>query len=137
MTEAFWNLFSRPDVRTPFLLVITHNTLLMFSGPIAIIFYAVEVLQSEGGGLNKHLASIIVAVVLVVGGIIGILTVQKFPRVRLAMVSMTLMSVCLGVLGGSLYTTSLSPQLQNIIKVTSVTVFIFVCNAGKVSLSDH
>ena len=137
MTEAFWNVFSRADVRTPFILVITHNSLLMFSGPIAIIFYAVEVLQSEEGGLNKHLASIIVGIVIVLGGIIGIFAVQKLPRVRLAMMSMTLMSICLAALGGALYTTSLSPQIQNIIKVSAVTVFIFVCNAGKVSLSVY
>ena len=135
MTEAFRNVFSRADVRTPFLLVITHNSLLMFSGPVAIIFYAVEVLQSEEGGLDEHLASIIVGLVIVIGGILGIFAVQKLPRVRLAMISMTLMSICLAVLGGSLYTRSLSPQLQNIIKVTSVTVFTFVCNSGNFSLS--
>ena len=133
MTEAFRNVFSRADVRTPFILVITHNSLLMFSGPIAIIYYAVEVLQSEEGGLDKHLASIIVGLVIVIGGILGIFAVQKLPRVRLAMVSMSLMSICLAVLGGALYTTALSPQLQNVIKVTSVTVFVFVCNAGKLS----
>ena len=137
MTEAFRNVFSRRDVRTPFILVITHNSWLMFSGPIAIIFYAVEVLQSEEGGLNEHLASIIVGIVIVLGGIIGIFAVQKLPRVRLAMMSMTLMSICLAVLGGALYSTSLSPQIQNIIKVSAVTVFIFVCNAGKVSLSVY
>jgi len=135
MTEAFRNVFSRADVRTPFLLVITHNSLLMFSGPVAIIFYAVEVLQSEEGGLDEHLASIIVGLVIVIGGILGIFAVQKLPRVRLAMISMTLMSICLAVLGGSLYTRSLSPQLQNIIKVTSVTVFTFVCNSGNFSLT--
>ena len=44
---------------------------------------------------------------------------------------MSLMSVCMGVLGGALYTTSLSPQVQNIIKVASVTAFIFSCSAGQ------
>ena len=131
MTEAMQNL-SRPDVRSPFILIVIHNLLFVTSGQIAITFYAVGIFQSDDGiGLDQNLASVIVAINFVTGGILGIFAVQKLPRVRLSLVSMTLMSICMGVLGGALYTTSLSPQLQNIIKVTSVTAFIFSCSAGK------
>ena len=131
MMEAFRNL-SRPDVRKPFILVAFNELIVAFSGPLAIIYYSVGVFENTGVSLDKYLASIIVATILVMGGILGTFLVQRLPRVRLAMVSMTLMSICMAVLGGVLYTTTLSPQLQNIMKVVSVTAFVFSCTAGKV-----
>ena len=108
MTEAVRNL-ARSDVRTPFLLLIANFFFVMFSGPFAIIFYSIEIFQNIAAGLDKHLASIIVAVIRVMGGILGIFLIQKLSRVRLAMLMMTLMSLSMTVLGVILYIRTFSP----------------------------
>ena len=131
MMEAVRKL-SRPDLRTPFILITINFFIVTFSGSSAIIYYSVEIFQSEDlVGLNKHLASIIVAVILVLGGILGIFLVKKQPRVRLSMIMMTLKSVCMGVLGLALYVTSLSAYNQNIVKVATVTVYMLCSSAGQ------
>ena len=50
LKEAIKNL-SRYDIRTPFLLTIFSFLSVMFSGPFAIIFYAVEIFQEAGSGV--------------------------------------------------------------------------------------
>ena len=122
---------SRPEVRTPFILITTNFFLVTLSGASAIIYYSVDVFQSKGvAGLNKHLASIIVAVILVLGGILGIFLVKKYPRVQLSLIMMTIKSFCMAVLGAALYETSLSEYQQNMIKVTTVTVYMLCSSAG-------
>ena len=130
MTEAVRKL-SRPEVRTPFILITTNFFLVTLSGASAIIYYSVDVFQSKGvAGLNKHLASIIVAVILVLGGILGIFLVKKYPRVQLSLIMMTIKSFCMAVLGAALYERSLSEYQQNMIKVTTVTVYMLCSSAG-------
>ena len=122
----------RRDVRTPFILIFTNFIILNLSGPLTIIFYAVEIFKSEEGiGLDHHLASIIVATTLVIGGILGIFLTQNLPRVRLSMVTMSLMSLCMAVLGGALYMTSLPLELLIKIKVSSLTVYMFCFASGQ------
>ena len=131
MTEAVRNL-ARSDVRTPFLLLIANFFFVMFSGPFAIIFYSIEIFQNIAAGLDKHLASIIVAVIRVMGGILGIFLIQKLPRVRLAMLMMTLMSLSMTVLGVILYIRTFSPPslLLDVLPVISVTFYMFCFGAG-------
>ena len=135
MTEAVRNL-ARPDVRTPFLLITANFFFVMLSGPFAIIFYSVEIFQSTGAGVNKHLASIIVATIRVLGGALGIFLVQKLSRVRLSMAMMTLMSASMAVLGVAVYlkTSPSSSPLLDIIPVISVTVYMFCFGAGAAPL---
>ena len=131
MTEAVRNL-ARSDVRTPFLLLIANFFFVMFSGPFAIIFYSIEIFQNIAAGLDKHLASIVVAVIRVMGGILGIFLIQKLPRVRLAMLMMTLMSLSMTVLGVILYIRTFSPPslLLDVLPVISVTFYMFCFGAG-------
>ena len=131
MTEAFRNI-TRPDIRTPFILITTNFFLVMFSGPFAIISYSVQIFESSVADIDKHLASIIVAVIRVVGGILGIILVQKLARVRLSMVTMSLMSVSMTLLGLSLYlkTFSVSSPVLDVVTVSSVTAYMFCFGAG-------
>ena len=131
MTEAISNL-SRPDVRTPFLLITVNFYLVMLSGPFAIIFYSVEIFQNTGANIDKYLASIIVAAIRVTGGVVGIFLIQKLPRVKLSMIIMTLMSVSMAVLGGTLYlkTLSFNSALLDVMTVISVTFYMFCFGAG-------
>ena len=131
MTEAFRNL-SRPDVRTPFILITINMCLLTFSGPDAIIFYSEDIFESTVVSIDKYLASIIVAAIQVTGGVLGIFLIQKLPRVRLAMVSMTLMSASMAVLGGVLYVkrdSAYSPVLD-VVPLFSLTFYMLCLGAA-------
>ena len=137
MMEAVRNLSRHRDIRIPFILITTNFFLVTFSGSSAIIYYSVEIFQSdEVVGLNKYLASIIVAAILVIGGVLGIFLVRIQPRVRLSMIMMTLQSVCMGVLGAGLYVTTLSEYLS-IIKVTTVTTYMLCSSAGQSELPRY
>ena len=132
MLEAFRNL-SRPDVRKPFILVAFNEFIVAFSGPLAIIYYSVGIFENTGVSLDKYLASIIVAAILVMGGILGTFLVQRLPRVRLAMVSMTLMSVSMAVLGGVLYIKTDWDNSGVLDVVTVISMVAFMLCVGAVS----
>ena len=135
MMEAVRDLSRHRDIRIPFILITTNFFLVTFSGSSAIIYYSVEIFKSEEeekvDGM-KYLSSIIVAAILVIGGILGTYLVKIQPRVRLSMIMMTLQSVCMGVLGGALYNVkNLSDYHLNIIKVTTVTTYMLCSSAGR------
>ena len=135
MMEAVRDLSRHRDIRIPFILITTNFFLVTFSGSSAIIYYSVEIFKSEEeekvDGM-KYLSSIIVAAILVIGGILGTYLVKIQPRVRLSMIMMTLQSVCMGVLGGALYNVkNLSDYYLNIIKVTTVTTYMLCSSAGQ------
>ena len=131
MTEAFRNL-SRPDVRTPFILITINMFLVTFSGDLAVIYYSVNIFKNAGVSIDKYLASIIVAAIRVTGGVLGIFLIQRLPRVRLAMVSVTLMSASMAVLGGVLYikTDSAHSQVLDVVPVISLIIYMFSFGAG-------
>ena len=128
--EALKNL-SRYDVRTPFLLITANFWIVMFSGPAIIVFYSVEIFQNTG--INHYLASILVIGVQVIGGIIGMFLVQKFPRVKLNMFMMTLMAAMMATLGTAVYFKDNGYEDSNaldIAQVIAVVVYMFAFRAG-------
>ena len=80
----------------------------------------------------KYLASIIVAAIRVAGGFLGTFLIQRLPRVRLAMVTITLMSLSMAVLGGVLYikTDSTHSPVLEVVPVVSLVVYMFCFGAG-------
>ena len=133
MTDALKNL-SRSDVRTPFLLVTVNYWIAMMSGTPIIVFYSVSIFQEAGAGINKHLASILVASINVIGGIVGIFLVQKLPRVKLNMVATSLMSVCMAALGTALYLKDSLPDSAHLldwVAVVAVVLYMFSFGAGR------
>ena len=114
------------------MLTTINMCLVAFSGPIAIIYYSVGVFENTGVSIDKYLASIIVAAILVTGGILGTFLIQRLPRVRLAMVSMTLMSASMAVLGGVLCmkTDYANSWVVDVVPVVSVTLYMFCYGAG-------
>ena len=67
---------------------------------IPILF---EKSQDVGVSTSGYLAAIITAGIRVLGGVIGIFLIRTMPRVRLAMLSLTLLSVSMMVLGTVYY----------------------------------
>ena len=133
LKEAFVNLFTRPDVRKPFLIVTTNFFLVMFSGPIIVIFYSVEIFMSAGIDVSEFVAAILTAVLRVLGGLFGTLLVQKLPRVRLAMAGITMMSLSMMTLGVVFYLKDQGCQhpVLNGLPVAALTLYNFSFGAGK------
>ena len=107
------------------------------SGTPIIVFYSVSIFQEAGAGINKHLASIVVASINVIGGIVGIFLVQKLPRVKLNMVATSLMSVCMAALGTALYLKDSLPDSAHlldwvaVVAVVAVVLYMFSFGAGR------
>ena len=129
MTEAIRNL-RRSEIRTPFLLIFTSYLFVMWSGPIVIVFYAVEIFE-KAGATDQYMSAIISASVRVLGGVVGIFIIRLMPRVRLAMVSMTLLSVSMFTLGAVFYVKQYhQSQLLDILPVCCVALYQFSYGAG-------
>ena len=132
ITEAIKNL-SRYEIRTPFLLSIFVFLFAMFSGPFAIIFYAVDIFKDAGVNSNQHMAAIITAIVRIGGGIVSIFLIHKLPRVKLAMAAMSLMSISILALGTLIY---FKDQYEDnisfqVLPIVLVTIYMFSFGAGK------
>ena len=129
--DAIKNL-TRPDIRTPFIIILINFFFVMLSGPFAVIFYAVEIFKDAGVDTNEHLSAILSALVRVAGGVLGIFLVQKLPRLRLAMVTITLMSISMIGLGIVIYLKNIwgSNQILNILPIIFVTMYMFSFGSG-------
>jgi len=131
MKEAMKNL-SKPNIRTPFLIILFNFFFIMFSGPFAVIFYSVDIYKNSGVQANDHVAAIISAAVRVGGGIIGIFLIQRFPRVKLAALSINIMGLSMTILGVALYFKSIGfeGQLIQTLPLIFVTLYMFAFGAG-------
>ena len=130
--EALKNL-SRSDVRTPFLLVLTNFYLVLWTGPLVFIFYSVEIFQDAGVNVNEYVAAILTAVLRVCGGICSVFLVQRMPRVKLAMMMMTLMSISLFLLGLVFYLkqNNVKSEILNGLPVACLCLYQFCFGGGK------
>ena len=135
MMEAIKNL-SKYEVRTPFLLSLATILFVQCTGHFAIIYYAVEIFKNAGVDSNEHLAAIITAVVKIGGGVLGIFLVQKLPRVKLAIASMTVLSISMIVLGTVIYMKKdyENQQVFQVLPIFCVTLYMFSYGAGKLIL---
>ena len=135
MMEAVKNL-SRSYVRTPFFLVLTNFFLVPCSGVIAFTFYAVEIFDNAGININKYLAAVIVASVRIVGGFCSIFLVQKLPRVKLGMTTMSIMSLSTFILGLVFYLkeNQVENELLDILPVVCLSIYTFCFGAGNLRI---
>ena len=134
-TDALKNL-SRYDVRTPFLLSIFSCLSVMFSGPFAIIFYAVEIFQEAGTGVDQYLAAIITAICRLIGGVFALFLIQKLPRIKHIMLTMSIMGLSMITLGIIIYfKESLGDSpVVTIVPILCVSLYLFAFGAGKLNL---
>ena len=131
-TEAIKNL-SRYEIRTPFLLSVFVFLFAMFSGLPVLVFYAIDIFKDAGVNSNQHMSAIITAFVRIGGGILSIFLIQKLPRVKLAMASMSVMSISMITLGSVIY---IKDQYEDnivfqILPIVLVTIYMFAFGAGK------
>ncbi len=130
--EALRNL-SRYAIRTPFLLTIGCFLCVMMSGPFAIIFYAVEIFQEAGTGVDQYLAAIITAILRIIGGLIALLLIQKLPRKKHIMITMTIMGLSMITLGITIYfkQSLRDSPVVTVIPMLCVSLYLFAFGAGE------
>ena len=131
--EAIKNL-SRYEIRTPFILSVLIFLFAMFSGLPVLIFYAIDIFKDAGVNSNQHMAAIITAFVRIGGGILSIFLIQKLPRVKLAMASMSVMSMSMIALGRVIYIKDQYDEdniVFQILPIVLVTIYMFAFGAGK------
>ena len=103
-----------------------------FSGPVAIVFYAVGIFKDAGVDANEHLSAIITGIVLSAGGIFGLLLVEKLSRRAHSIITTSIMAASMIVLGVVMYLKTHggeSPAL-NILPIFCVTLYMFCNGAG-------
>ena len=116
-----------------FFLSIFTFTSVMISGPFAIIFYAVEIFQEAGSGVDQYLAAIITAIVRIIGGLVAIILIQKLPRIKHIMLTMTIMGISMMSLGVILYFKDDlgDSSAITLIPILCVSLYLFAFGAGK------
>ena len=96
---------------------------------IPILF---EKSQDVGVSTSGYLAAIITAGIRVLGGVFGIFLIRTLPRVRLAMLSLTILSVSMIVLGTVYYLKQFYDQnaALDVLPTIFVPLYMFSYGAG-------
>jgi SP family facilitated glucose transporter-like MFS transporter 8 len=92
--------FFRPTAWKPFIILLLFFAFQEGSGIYIILYYAVNLFQEVGTGLNEYVASIVVGGVRLVMSVVGTILVNSFGRKTLAVVSGLGMAISM-VAGGS------------------------------------
>ena len=89
-----------PAILKPFLIAITMYIILNLTGLNIMIFYCNTIFQYSGSSLNYNVASIIVAILLLISSFLAIIVITKLPRKIILITSIVGMAVCYLILGG-------------------------------------
>jgi len=89
-----------PAILKPFLIAITMYAILNLSGLNIMIFYCNTIFQYSGSSLNHNVASIIVAILLLISSFLAIIVIKVLPRKIILITSIVGMSICYLILGG-------------------------------------
>ena len=89
-----------PAILKPFLIAITMYAILNLSGLNIMIFYCNPIFQYSGSSLNHNVASIIVAILLLISSFLAIIVIKVLPRKIILITSIVGMSICYLILGG-------------------------------------
>ena len=87
------------SILKPFLISFTMFVFLNLSGLNIMIFYCNTIFQYSGSSLNYNVASIIVAILLLISSFLAIIVITKLPRKIILVTSVVGMAVCYLILG--------------------------------------
>jgi facilitated trehalose transporter len=102
-TEGLQKIFQDKKYLKPFIILNSLFLLMLFSGKFAIDFYAVTIFKDSGANINEYLAAVIIAFIHLIGSLIFIPLIKRFPRKMLLILSSLVMGVSLLLLGVSVY----------------------------------
>ena len=88
-----------PAILKPFLIAITMYFIMNLTGLNIMIFYCNTIFQYSGSSLNYNVASIIVAILLLISSFLAIIVITKLPRKIILVTSVVGMAVCYLILG--------------------------------------
>jgi SP family facilitated glucose transporter-like MFS transporter 8 len=120
--------FLLPTAWKPFLILLLFFAFQEGSGIYIILYYAVNLFQEVGTGLNEYVASIVVGGVRLVMSVIGAILMNSFGRRSLAIVSGLGMAISMVVGGGYEYFYShLPPADRPLAWIPLICVLGHVC----------
>lgn len=97
--EGIGKIFSTKKYLKPFVILNSLFVLMLCSGKFAMDFYAVDIFQFFGNGLNEYLSTVIVAFINLLGSILLVPLVKSCSRKLLLSMSALLMCISLLLLG--------------------------------------
>jgi len=135
LKQALKNL-QYPDIYRPFLLISVNFLLVTLTGAPAITYYAIQVFQDVGVAGGEYFSAIILGIVRVLGGIVAIFVIHKFPRTILANITVFVMAVCMIALGTILY---IHPHMEDnvmpgVFSVVCIIIYMFFDNVAAAPL---
>lgn len=120
--------FIRPTAWKPFLILLLFFAFQEGSGIYIILYYAVNLFQEVGTGLNEFVASIVVGCVRLVMSVVGAILMKSFGRKTLAIVSGLGMAISMAVGGGYEYLYSHLPAAERPLSwIPLISVLGHVC----------
>ncbi|PSN48610.1 hypothetical protein C0J52_18668 [Blattella germanica] len=118
----------QPTAWKPFVILLLFFAFQEGSGIYIILYYAVNLFQEVGTGLNEYVASIVVGCVRLFMSVIGAALMKSFGRKTLAIISGLGMAVSMAVGGGYEYLYSHFPAAERPLAwVPLMSVLVHVC----------
>jgi len=114
------------DIRKPFFINIFNGCLVFSAGPLALFSYAVQIFQDLGLEGGAYVAAIILAAVRIIGAILAIFVIKKFPRARVACVCVFIMGICMAVLGCLMYFKTHGNDSLGVSIGAAICIFIYM-----------
>uniref|UniRef100_A0A0K2TRV0 Major facilitator superfamily (MFS) profile domain-containing protein n=1 Tax=Lepeophtheirus salmonis TaxID=72036 RepID=A0A0K2TRV0_LEPSM len=99
----FFQMFKRPDVYKPLLIVMTLMVLQQFCGMSAITYYAIKILIIAKSSIDKYAATVIFGVVRLTAQLAGVFLLARFARRTLFFTSALFMAIGTSMLGLGIY----------------------------------
>ena len=124
----------QPEILKPFRIALTMYFILNLSGLNIMIFYCNSIFQYSGSSLNYNVASIIVAIVLLLSSFFAIVIISRLPRKVILVTSISGMAICYIVLGacfqaiekGAVLNTLLLKLLLHLLLLLFLQIFSFL-----------
>ncbi|KAJ9584396.1 hypothetical protein L9F63_021265, partial [Diploptera punctata] len=119
---------TRPTAWKPFIILLLFFAFQEGSGIYIILYYAVNLFQEVGTGLNEFVASIVVGCVRLVMSVVGAILMKSFGRKTLAIISGVGMAISMAIGGGYEYLYSqLPPTDRPLAWIPLISVLGHVC----------
>ncbi|XP_068081986.1 facilitated trehalose transporter Tret1-2 homolog [Anabrus simplex] len=124
--ESCFEMYSKPNIYKPFLIVNVFNMLQIFSGTFLVIFYAVDVIsetETKGEGMDKFVAAVLTAVVRLIFTAVACCLLMWIGRRPLAIGSGLCSGITAVILGTILYIKNIrDPTEEPIIPYSEVII---------------
>lgn len=126
------DLLSSRGTVTALIVSLGLMTFQQMSGVNAVIFYSGKIFEASGSSMSPTTASIVIGVVQVLATYVSTLLIDRAGRRILLLISSSVMSVCISILGLYFYLQTQEYDVSSIswLPLGSVAIFIIVFSVG-------